>query len=237
MATDAELSRLLHGDPTAAAQQLAQAEGLTLLSSKNTSGYKGVSAVTSKLGVCNTFLARVRVNGSDLHLGVFESAAEAALAYARYLGPVRCAEEAQKIPKAPKHKPFGVPLIERQREQPPGGADEVTTVESVLADSRDHGGEEDGDANTPVSVDASRLPKHDAALMVEVEPVDNSCIRRTPSSSNNMTMCSTSGGASFKRKRIAHTVTDEYEMPRTIRELTVPVPEGAVRAAITFHFA
>ena len=218
-------------DATATAQQLAQAEGLKLIPSINAAGYKGVKRHTHSLG----YSSRARENNSDVHLGTFDSAAEAALAYARYLGPARCAEEAQRrrfknrlLPHQ-KHEQgqFGVPRVSARVEtQGHAGVEEVvTTVESVLANSREHGDEDVGEVETPVSVHALPPPNHGAAVMVEhVE-----CMRTPRSSSTN--------GASFKRRRIAHTDEYDFTTPHSMRELAVQVPEGAVRATITFHFA
>ena len=62
---------------------VAEAEGLQLhLSSKNTStGYKGVARRHS-----GRFEARRQTNGKDFHLGLFDTAVEAAVAYARAVG-------------------------------------------------------------------------------------------------------------------------------------------------------
>ena len=94
----------------ATAERLAEAEGLTLIPSSNACGYLGVS-VCGKDG----YQARIKVDGRDERIGWYPSAAEAALAYARYLGPARCAELAQRPLKRRRNPPgaqnsgFGVP--------------------------------------------------------------------------------------------------------------------------------
>jgi len=226
MATDAVRSPS-SAEAIARAERLAEAEGLTLIPSTNTSGYKGVSKAHHVRG----YLTRVRENSADVHLGCFETAAEGALAYARYLGPDRCAQEAQKRLRAggsnPNiHRQFGVPrlLPSANTERQESGVDEVTIVESVLVESHEHGDHEDDITNAPASVQTLQEPNHGAAVTAAHGDCESS----------------TSEACSFKRKRIAQTLTDEYELTtsqHSAGKLTVPVPTGAVRATITFHFA
>ena len=65
------------------ARQQAQAEGLTLLVSKNTTGFYGVHL--SKPGRAKSYGARVKRGGKDVRLGNFATAEEAALCVARSL--------------------------------------------------------------------------------------------------------------------------------------------------------
>ena len=222
MATDHVLTPLLSShsvaaDTAAMAEQLAEAEGLTLIPSSNMTGYKGVSIHGKK------YVARGKVHGADFTLGLYGTAAEAALAYARHLGPELCVEQLQKPLSsrgAPVHRDplsFGVPyrahaadLSKRQRY-----ADEVTTVESIVAAQVD-GDEDDDDAETPVSVKTvTTEPAHAESSVVS------------------------GSSPTIKRKRTARTDEYEFTMSPSTRELTVPVPERAVRATctITFHFA
>ena len=92
-------------------------------------------------------------------------------------------------------------------------ADEVTTVESVVAEEADG---DDDQAESPVCVQS---------------------IMTDPAHAESSTM--NSSEPTFKRRRTARTDEYEFTMPPSTRELTVPVPEGAVRAvcSITFHFA
>ena len=79
----------------AEARRLAEAEGLQLVPSDNASGYRGV--FPNGDGTCRTskpFKAQCRQGGTEISLGTFSSAAEAALAVARFLGPERCAAAA-----------------------------------------------------------------------------------------------------------------------------------------------
>ena len=62
-----------------AAVRQAEAEGLTLQPSDNAMGYRGVSSCSSS----KRFAATVRRSGEKVHLGYFDTAQEAALAYAR----------------------------------------------------------------------------------------------------------------------------------------------------------
>eukprot|EP00964_Phaeocystis_antarctica_P139174 scaffold103896_cov36-Phaeocystis_antarctica.AAC.1 len=65
------------------ARQQAQAEGLTLLVSKNNTGYCGVRL--EKPGQPKPYGARVKRDGKDVRLGSFATAEEAALCVARSL--------------------------------------------------------------------------------------------------------------------------------------------------------
>ena len=64
---------------------------------------------------CGAFHVRKRKKGKDYELGDFSSAAEAALAYARFLGPAESAKEAAAWPARKRragsecHGDFGVP--------------------------------------------------------------------------------------------------------------------------------
>jgi hypothetical protein len=63
----------------------AEAEGLTLVPADNPTGFKYVGHETNS--VSKPFKATARRDGSSRHLGMFETAEEAALAVARFLGP------------------------------------------------------------------------------------------------------------------------------------------------------
>ena len=70
----------------ARAAAAAEAEGLELVpSSGNVTGFKGVYKSKRKYGVM------IRENGKEHHLGRFATPVEAALCYARYIGPERAA--------------------------------------------------------------------------------------------------------------------------------------------------
>ena len=69
---------------TAAAHAAAASEGLALLRAENATGFKGVYRGDS---VSKPFRAQVMQDGRKNHLGRFATAAEAALAVARFLGP------------------------------------------------------------------------------------------------------------------------------------------------------
>ena len=62
------------------AQQQAQAEGLTLLVSDNTTGYLGVN---HQPGRPKPYQAQLKRRGKMVHLGIFATAGEAALCVAR----------------------------------------------------------------------------------------------------------------------------------------------------------
>ena len=69
----------------AEAHAAAAAEGLALLRAENAMGFKGVSRSNS---VSKPFIARLMVGGRNNNLGCFVTAEEAALAVARFLGPL-----------------------------------------------------------------------------------------------------------------------------------------------------
>ena len=70
------------------AERLAAAEGLSLVPASNATGFKGVS---HRSGSSRPYKAEIGQNGKQRYLGSFASAAEAALAVARHLGPAGCA--------------------------------------------------------------------------------------------------------------------------------------------------
>ena len=71
------------------AEAVAEAEGLSLVRSGwSSTGFKGVTRVSDSVSTPYRF--RVQANGGGVYLGTFRSAAEGALAFARYLGPEGC---------------------------------------------------------------------------------------------------------------------------------------------------
>ena len=68
----------------AEAHAAAAAEGLALVPAENVTGFKGVSRTGN---ASKPFQAMLRREGRDKYLGTFVTAEEAALAYARALGP------------------------------------------------------------------------------------------------------------------------------------------------------
>ena len=90
-------------DRAVAARRQAEAEGLTLQRSDNETGYRGVYSIYRSLGSSARkscpFKARVRRGGKQVSLGYFETAEDAALAYAR-------TPEAQEEVRNAKPKPL-----------------------------------------------------------------------------------------------------------------------------------
>ena len=84
----------------AEARRLAAEEGLQLVPADNATGWKGVSHLSTP-NLIKPFQAQIRQGGKDRSLGTFATAAEAALAYARHLGPAGCAA-ATAPPAAPE---------------------------------------------------------------------------------------------------------------------------------------
>lgn len=97
------------GMPDAEAHATAAAEGLTLLTANNQSGFRHVYPVLNS----TWFRVQTRapgVQGTDLGracttLGKYRGAGEAALAYARHLGPERIAAALAPPPQAPLPQP------------------------------------------------------------------------------------------------------------------------------------
>ena len=85
------------------ARSIAQSEGLELLlSHTGTTGFRGV--IDYKGSTTHPFIARLKVGGKHQHLGLFQTAAEAALAYARKVGEQVCKAAAEKIQvRGPAH--------------------------------------------------------------------------------------------------------------------------------------
>jgi len=88
----------------------AEAEGLQLhLSSKNTStGYKGVARHHS-----GRFEARRSANGRSLHLGLFDTAVEAAVAYAQAVGWASAVAEAKESAMLASEPPEAIQCVGR----------------------------------------------------------------------------------------------------------------------------
>ena len=88
----------------------AAAEGLTLVPGQSATGFKGVSVNGSN------FQAKVTKGSCSHSLGTFPNALEAALCFARHLGPVASAEVAEASRPSPTlgERPAGAAL--------PGGA-------------------------------------------------------------------------------------------------------------------
>ena len=89
---------------------VAEAEGLQLhLSSKNTStGYKGVARHHS-----GRFEARRSVNGRNVHLGLFDTAVEAAVAYAQAVGWASAVAEAKESAMLASEPPEAIQCVGR----------------------------------------------------------------------------------------------------------------------------
>ncbi len=102
------VSRFLGPEGSAAAAQpgmseaevraAVEAEGLTLVPSTSSTGFKGVSADGNKFG------ASIYFNGKLSWLGMFGTALEAALHYARFLGPEGSAAAAHPTPSRKRRR-------------------------------------------------------------------------------------------------------------------------------------
>jgi len=141
----------------AEAERLAAADGLVLVLADNATGYKGVSrsSINSRSSRSRHFKVAIRQGGIKLSLGTFASVAEAALAYARHLGPERCAAassaspsrtvktKSQTVPKTPaaaweEHSVPQMPVDalvkeEEQEDAPAMPSDALVKTEAVPA--------------------------------------------------------------------------------------------------------
>ena len=95
------------------ALQQARAEGLTLLKAKNKAGYFGVHR--NKAGYPKPYQAGVRNGGKLVYLGVFATAAEAALCIAR--SPEGQAAEAAAAPRQPTSETMGPECLRAKVQQ------------------------------------------------------------------------------------------------------------------------
>jgi hypothetical protein len=79
--------------PYEEAEKLAAEEGLVLVRHNNATGFKGVTL--SHCSLRSPYQAHSRFKGKKVHLGVFATAWEAALCYARHVGPEQARREAE----------------------------------------------------------------------------------------------------------------------------------------------
>ena len=120
------------------ARRLAAEEGLALVPADNTTGFKGVSYNNSYI---KPYTAQIWQDGKDHSLGTFASAAETALAVARFLGPAgAAAPPGRKRPAASGAGPSAPPS---KRGKQPAAADDEEYVVKAEAVS------DDDDAPTP----------------------------------------------------------------------------------------
>ena len=193
-------------DPETLATRLAAAEGLTLVPATNEVGYRGVSLHTS-----GTFYTRKRKDGKDYELGHFSSAAEAALAYARFLGPAESAKEAAQGPARKRragsedHGDFGVPRCN-------------VSVEAVICESAS---EDEGDE--------------------AIRGAATTLVTAASANGDMAPMCSppaqAPGGGALKRKRSFH--SEEFELAAAGDTISIPVPQamrgGRATVVVTYE--
>ena len=181
-------------DPETLATRLAAAEGLTLVPANNEVGYRGVSVHTSS----GTFHVRKRKDGKQRELGNFASAAEAALAYARFLGPAESAKEAAAGPARKRragsedHGDFGVPRCN-------------VSVEAVICESASEDEEDEA-----------------------IRGAATTLVTATTADGDMAPMCSppaqAPGGGALKHKRSFH--SEEFELAAAGDTISIPVPQA-----------
>ena len=206
-------------DADAKAERLAAAEGLVLVRSNNKTGFSNVYPVQGSLAG----LVRVEVGstagGKREHLGSFATAAEAALAYARYLGPERSRALAEK----PRAKPPA-----RTKDDHEFGQPRITTAASsashevacVAADDDDDYDQDDG-----------------GVAVVYAESAVAYGGGGSPSDATTTPTAATAAPA-LKKRRVVH----EYELrlgaaagQRQVT-VTIDVPPGATLGTLTAAF-
>lgn len=217
---------------TVVAQQKASEEGLVLLTSlSSSSGYRGVCKRGSR-----RFEASYGRPGADRrsNLGVYSTAAEAALVYARHVGAERCAKLAAQ-PQTTSNR-WRASVDERGFGERYSGGKSPTPSAACFAIASsavdDEEVEEVGDGEVvEVSAEAvSAAPPAESTALVSAAGVP------APAGS---------GGVALKRKRrtVVHTVQDDYEIDlrpaqaaRRTHTFTFEVPPGArvANVAITF---
>ena len=215
-------------DALATAMAIAEAEGLTLVPADNESGFKGVSRVSKQKAATNPFRVRVQHEGRDTVLGTFDSAAEAALCYARFVGPELCWQQAKR-PRTKRGigEGFGVGKHELLQK--------AASSASSVVECRIVG---DGDDDERTGTVSSEI--------CTIEGVVEAC-EGSPSSSNG------SGGVATPRppfaaqatptprwKRLRASRTEEFEVQLSAGDeaIVLPVPRGAVggRVRVSIEF-
>ena len=201
-------------DAEAKALRLAAAEGLELVRSNNKTGFSNVYHHHGR----SNYHVEITHDGRKQSLGSFDTAAEAALAYARYLGPERSHALAEK----PRAKPparikddheFGQPRI------PTAASSTSLEVACVAADDDDDYDDDDGLA----VVYAETAATHGGA--------------GSPSDATATPTAATAAPA-LKKRRVVH----EYELrlgaaagQRQVT-VTIDVPPGATLGTLTAAF-
>ena len=203
-------------DADAKAERLAAAEGLVLVRSNNKTGFSNVYPVQGSLAG----LVRVEVGstagGKREHLGSFATAAEAALAYARYLGPERSRALAEK----PRAKPPARMKDDHEFGQPRIASSTSHEVACVAADDDDDYDEDDG-----------------GLAVVYAESAVAYGGGGSPSDATTTPTAATAAPA-LKKRRVVH----EYELrlgaaagQRQVT-VTIDVPPGATLGTLTAAF-
>lgn len=218
------LSSAPHEDAATLASRVAAEEGLVLARTNNSSGFRGVT----KDSKTSNFRARARENGKDVPVGLFETAEEAALAYARFVKSRTASVSRREL----NYCGFGVP----QRGPSSGQAGPLEAQHVTCYAVSD-----DSDADDVE--DAAEVSESDAAVGTSLSPqtllatpVAQPCSGPQPSAAAASAQAtrpagcaSTQAGPACKRRRATH--TDEYidvALEADARTITLPLPPGAV---------
>ena len=203
-------------DAEAKALRLAAAEGLELVRSNNKTGFSNVHQYRRSA----SYHVESSTDGKRETLGTFATAAEAALVYARYLGPERSHALAQK-PKPRAKRParakddheFGRPRI-------PTAASSTSHEVACVAADDDYDDEDDG-----------------VVVYAESVVADSDAGAESPSDATATPTAATAAPA-LKKRRVVH----EYELrlgaaagQRQVT-VTIDVPHGATLGTLTAAF-
>ena len=233
--------RSMSTDALATAMAIAEAEGLTLIRADNECGFSHVTATRNRNDEVVSYRVRVSHEGKEITFGAFQTAAEAALCYARHLGPEACWQPAKKPRRKPfayKYEGFGV----AQRELPRKPASPASSVVECRIVGEDEG---DDDESAGMAV-----PE-----VCTVEGVVEAC-EGLPSSSNGGGSGGTTPWPPVRQsrppaetqlpptprwKRLRATRTEEFEVQLNAGDETImlPVPRGVVggRVRVRIEFS
>ena len=203
MAEDAESAE-------AKALRLAAAEGLELVRSNNKTGFSNVHQYRRSA----SYHVESSTDGKRETLGTFATAAEAALAYARYLGPERSRA-----------------LAERPRSKPPRRRDAHEFGQPRIASSTSH------EVACVAADDDDDYDDDDGLAVVYAETAATHGGAGSPSDATATPTAATAAPA-LKKRRVVH----EYELrlgaaagQRQVT-VTIDVPPGATLGTLTAAF-
>ena len=183
----------------AEAVRCADAEGLTLVRSSNQAGYRGISLGRGGF----TARASSGLDGRDYYIGSYKTAVEAALAYARYIGPVESARQAaaplqRRCAPRQRGRSFGEPRFRADQQ-----SDGMAVQCEAFSDNEDNS-------------HSSIVP----AVVIDGDHASGSTAQSATAPTPRVEL--------LKRKRATQSVRVEYEFVSSTETptLTIPVPRS-----------